>query len=264
VELRDKKIVLTGAAGGIGSLLAARLAERGAHLALVDANEDALKAVAGGIKHSKVVAGDLSSDEGCHAIADAARRALGQVDILINLAGMMSFRCFEDEEIGVMERIVQVNLLGAMRLTRYLLPGMLERNQGRIINVGSVFGSIGFAYFSAYSASKFGLRGFSEALRRELHDTGIKVMYLAPRAVKTPLNTGRIMRMGAATKMNMDTPEVVVEKILQAVDSNRKEVYIGFPESLFVQINQRFPRLVDKALAAQNRIARKFAKEKGN
>ena len=70
------------------------------------------------------------------------------------------------------------------------------------------------------------------------------------------------MRMGEATKMNMDDPELVVSKIIQAIDSDRKEVYIGFPESFFVGINVRFPRLVDKALAAQNRIARKFAKEK--
>jgi short-subunit dehydrogenase len=264
VKLRDKNVLLTGAAGGIGRLLAKRLAERGARLALVDANDAALQEVAVDIDNSITIVGDLSSDAGCLAVADAARQGLGHVDVLINLAGMMSFRCFEDEGIETMERIIQVNLLGAMRLTRYVLPGMVERNQGRIINVGSVFGSIGFAYFSAYSASKFGLRGFSEALRRELHDTNIRVMYLAPRAVKTPLNTGRIMRMNEATKTNMDTPGHIVEKILQAVDNDRKEVYIGFPESLFVQINQRFPRLVDKALAAQNRIARTFAKEKGN
>jgi len=263
VKIEGKNILLTGAAGGIGRLLAASLAERGAQLALVDANEAVLQEIAAGIKHSKPITGDLSTAAGCLAIADAANKALGHVDILINLAGMMSFNCFEDEEIETMERIIQVNLLGAMRLTRHILPEMLERNEGRIINVGSVFGSIAFAYFSAYSTSKFGLRGFSEALRRELHDTNIKVMYLAPRAVKTPLNTGRIMRMGAATKMNMDDPELVVGKIIHAIDNDRKEVYIGFPESFFVQINLRFPRLVDKALAAQNRIARTFAKEKG-
>jgi len=262
VELRDKNILLTGAAGGIGRQLAVRLAERGAHLALVDANEEVLKEVGAAVPRSKIIVGDLSSSQGCLAIADAATEALGQIDILINLAGMMSFRCFEDEDLDVMERIIEVNLLGAMRLTRHVLPAMVERDQGRIINVGSVFGSIGFAYFTAYSASKFGLRGFSEALRRELYDSKIKVMYLAPRAVKTPLNTGRIMRMGKATKMNMDSPEVVVERVLKAIDNDRKEVYIGFPESLFVQINLRFPRLVDKALAAQNRIARAFAKEK--
>lgn len=262
MELRDKNILLTGAAGGIGRQLAVRLAERGAHLALVDANEEVLKEVGAAVPRSKIIVGDLSSSQGCLAIADAATEALGQIDILINLAGMMSFRCFEDEDLDVMERIIEVNLLGAMRLTRHVLPAMVERDQGRIINVGSVFGSIGFAYFTAYSASKFGLRGFSEALRRELYDSKIKVMYLAPRAVKTPLNTGRIMRMGKATKMNMDSPEVVVERVLKAIDNDRKEVYIGFPESLFVQINLRFPRLVDKALAAQNRIARAFAKEK--
>ncbi|MDQ6960404.1 MAG: SDR family oxidoreductase [Mariprofundaceae bacterium] len=262
MEIRDKNILLTGAAGGMGCLLAQALHDRGAKLALVDANAGSLKEVANSMEHAHAIVGDLSTAKGCRSIADAAVEALAQVDILINLAGLMSFRCFEDEDEDVVERIIQVNLLGAMRLTRALLPDMLKRNHGRIINVGSVFGSIGFAYFTAYSASKFGLRGFSEALRREVHDTRIKVMYVAPRAVKTPLNTGRIMRMGKATKMNMDTPERVVKRTLRAIDNDRKEVYIGFPESLFVQINVRFPRLVDKALAAQNRIARKFAKEK--
>jgi len=261
MEIRGKSILLTGAAGGMGRLLAQALHERGATLALVDTNADALKEITDGMEHAYAMAGDLSAVEGCVAIAEAAKDILGEIDILINLAGLMSFRCFEDEDMDMMGRIIQVNLLGAMRLTRSILPGMLERDAGRIINVGSVFGSIGFAYFTAYSASKFGLRGFSEALRREVYDTNIKVMYVAPRAVKTPLNTGRIMRMGKATKMNMDTPERVVERTLHAIDNDRKEVYIGFPESLFVQINVRFPRLVDKVLAAQNRIARKFAKE---
>jgi len=262
VNIKDKHILLTGAAGGMGRLLAASLHARGGKLSLVDANKATLDEVAAELSGSHAIAGDLSTAAGCIEIADAARKAQGPVDVLINLAGLMSFKCYEDEDPAMIERIVQVNLLGAMQLTRALLPDMVERNSGRIVNVGSVFGSIAFAYFTAYSASKFGLRGFSEGLRRELHDTDIRVVYVAPRAVKTPLNTGRIMRMGAATKMNMDEPELVVRKIIQAIDNNRKEVYIGFPESFFVDINVRFPRLVDKALAAQNRIARKFAKEK--
>jgi len=261
MKIRDKHILLTGAAGGMGRLLAQALHERGATLALVDANAGALKEVADSMQRAHAIVGDLSTPEGCATVAESARDVLEDIDILINLAGLMSFKCFEDESSAFMDLIIRVNLLGAMHLTRAILPGMLERDAGRIINVGSVFGSIGFAYFSAYSASKFGLRGFSEALRREVHDTRVKVMYIAPRAVKTPLNTGRIMRMGKATKMNMDTPERVVERTLRAIDNDRKEVYIGFPESLFVQINVRFPRLVDKVLAAQNRIARKFAKE---
>lgn len=262
MNIKDKHVLLTGAAGGMGRILAASLHDRGARLSLVDANQNALEEVAAELAGSRPIAGDLSSIGGCQTIASQAEQANGPVDVLINLAGLMSFQCYEDEDPAMVERIVQVNLLGAMQLTRAVLPGMVERNSGRIVNVGSVFGSIAFAYFTAYSASKFGLRGFSEGLRRELHDTDIRVMYVAPRAVKTPLNTGRIMRMGEATKMNMDDPELVVSKIIQAIDSDRKEVYIGFPESFFVGINVRFPRLVDKALAAQNRIARKFAKEK--
>ncbi len=261
MEIRDKKVLLTGAAGGMGRLLARALHERGAHLALVDANAEGLEETARELERARAIPGDLSTIDGCKAIAEAAVAELGQVDILINLAGVMSFRCYEDESHEMLDLVIRVNLLGAMHLTRALLPAMLERNAGRIINVGSVFGSIGFAYFTAYSASKFGLRGFSEALRRELHDTNIKVMYVAPRAVRTPLNTGRIMRMGEAVKMNMDDPETVVRQILKAIDNDKKEVYIGFPESFFVQVNVRFPRLVDRALAAQNRIARKFAKE---
>ncbi len=261
MKMNDKHIILTGAAGGMGRILAASLHERGARLSLVDANAGVLNEVAGELAGAHAIVGDLSTAGGCAEIAAAAQTGHGPVDVLINLAGMMSFRCYEDEDPAMIERIVQVNLLGAMQLSRAVLPEMVERNSGRIINVGSVFGSIAFAYFTAYSASKFGLRGFSEGLRRELYDTDIRVMYVAPRAVKTPLNTGRIMRMGAATKMNMDDPELVVKKIMQAIDNDRKEVYIGFPESFFVGINVRFPRLVDKALAAQNRIARKFAKE---
>ncbi len=261
MKLNDKHILLTGAAGGMGRILAASLHARGARLSLVDANAKALNEVAAELAGSHAIVGDLSSAGGCADIAKSAKEAQGPVEVLVNLAGLMSFRCYEDEDPAMIERIVQVNLLGAMQLTRAVLPEMVERNSGRIINVGSVFGSIAFAYFTAYSASKFGLRGFSEGLRRELHDTDIRVMYVAPRAVKTPLNTGRIMRMGEATKMNMDEPEMVVKKIMQAIDNDRKEVYIGFPESFFVGINVRFPRLVDKALAAQNRIARAFAKE---
>jgi len=262
MQIRNKKILLTGAAGGMGRLLANRLHQHGAVLALVDANEQALETVAAKLEQGHPLAGDLSTAAGCRDVIARTKDSLGEIDILINLAGLMSFCCFEEENPEFMELLLQVNLLGAMRLTRGVLPAMLARNSGQIINIGSVFGTIGFAYFTTYSASKFALRGFSEALRRELADSQVGVTYIAPRAVKTPLNTGRIMRMGAATKMNMDAPEKVVEKILQTIERDCKERYIGFPESLFARINALFPRLVDKALAGQNRLARKFAQQK--
>ncbi|MDQ6995868.1 MAG: SDR family oxidoreductase [Mariprofundus sp.] len=260
MQVNGKRVVLTGAAGGMGRILAAELKEKGATLALVDANADALHQVAAELQGAHPVAGDLSSAEGCRIACDECRELLGGIDLLINLAGINSFAAYEDEDPDKIELMMRVNLLAPMWMARAILPTMQEQNSGRIVNVGSIFGSIGFAYFTTYSTTKFGLRGFSEALRRELADTNIKVTYIAPRAVKTPMNSNAIIKMGEATKMNMDTPEEVVKKIVAAINNDRKDIYFGFPETLFVRLNVMFPRLVDKILAAQNRIARKFAK----
>jgi len=260
MNLKDKRIVLTGAAGGMGSVLAVELAKRGARLALVDANAEALQHLTATIAGADAVSGDLSSAAGCQAVAVACEEKLGGIDLLINLAGVNSFAAFEDESVDKIELMMHVNLLAPMWLTRAFLPAMLEQKAGRIVNVGSTFGSIGFAYFTTYSASKFGLRGFSEALRRELADSGVSVAYIAPRAVKTAMNSDAVHRMGEATGMNMDEPNAVVEKIIEAIESDRKDVYLGFPESLFVRINAILPRIVDNSVAAKNRIARKFAK----
>jgi short-subunit dehydrogenase len=136
---------------------------------------------------------------------------------------------------------------------------MLARGTGLIVNLGSIFGSIGFAWFASYSASKYALRGFSEALRRELHGTGVDVCYIAPRAVKTGLNSEAVYRMADATGMQMDTPEWVAKQIVRAIAGNSKDVYLGFPESLFVRINALLPRLVDLSLRGRNRKMLEFA-----
>jgi len=260
MKVKNRRLVLTGAAGGMGQILARELHARGARLALVDANADALSAVAEQLDGALAVSSDLSTAKGCQVVADQCRELLGGVDMLVNLAGLNSFAAYEDETAEKIELMMHVNLLAPMWLSRALLPEMQQRNSGHIVNVGSTFGSIGFAYFAAYSASKFGLRGFSEALRRELADTGVQVSYIAPRAVKTAMNSDAVNHMGKATGMNMDEPEAIVAKIISAIEADKKDAYFGFPESLFVRVNAILPRLVDGALAAQNRIARTFAK----
>ncbi len=262
--LKDKHIILTGAAGGMGSILARALVKRGAKLAMVDANADALQSLANDLSGDIYpVAADLSSAEGCANAVETCQKHLGQVDLLINLAGLNSFASFAEEDSHRIELMMRVNVLAPMLLTRALLPSFLAQKSGKIVNVGSVFGSIGFAWFTTYSASKFALRGFSEALRRELADTGVQVAYIAPRAVKTPMNHDVIMQMGEATGMNMDEPNAIVEKIIQAIEADKKDCYFGFPESLFVRINGLLPRVVDMALTGQNKIAKTFLKNKG-
>jgi len=138
-----------------------------------------------------------------------------------------------------------------MQLVRALLPGMLARGHGRIVNVGSMFGSIGFPLFAAYSASKFALRGFSQALRRELAGSGVGVTYVSPRAVKTALNPPVVHEMAARGMMHMDEPLPVARAIVRAIERERSEAYLGFPESLFARVNGCAPILVDRALSKQ-------------
>ncbi len=261
--LSRKKVILTGAAGGMGSILASLISESGAEIALIDANAESLQQLSTTLENSFAIPGDLSSEAGCRAAIGKAQEVLGGVDVLINLAGLMSFCTYEDEDLTRVQLLMQVNLIAPMLLSRVVLPEMLAQGSGQIVNIGSMFGSIGFAYFAAYSASKFGLRGFSQALRRELADSPINITYVSPRAVKTPINTGPIMQMGAATGMNMDEPGIIAAKIFKAIESDKKEVYLGYPEALFARINGIVPWLVDSATAAQNRIARTYASPVG-
>ncbi|MAF83674.1 MAG: SDR family oxidoreductase [Gammaproteobacteria bacterium] len=255
MRLNGKRIMLTGAAGGMGSILARLLAEREANCALIDVDAEQLELLCQQLPNAIAVPANLSIGTSCQAA-----EALGGVDVLINLAGLMSFCTYEDEDLNRLERLIQVNLVAPMALSQAVLPTMLAQDSGQIVNIGSMFGSIGFAYFAAYSASKFGLRGFSQALRRELLDTNVSVTYISPRAVKTPINTSAIMEMNVATKTNMDEPDVIAGKILQAIEADRKEAYLGFPESLFARLNGLWPALIDTATRAQNQVARSFAK----
>ncbi|MET0065059.1 MAG: SDR family oxidoreductase [Candidatus Thiodiazotropha sp.] len=264
MNLEGKRILLTGASGGIGSHVASILAEKGARLALVDRNYQALEETAARFARDDqplILSVDLLDAKARNAAVDQAVAHLGGIDLLINNAGMMSFRPFHEEDPEIIQRVVQLNTLVPMQLTHKVLPYMLEQDSGRIVNVGSTFGSIAFAWFAAYSTSKFGLRGFSEALRRELAHTGVGVTYVAPRAVKTKLNSSAIYRMAETVKMNMDEPEWVAARIVESIEKLRNDVYLGFPESLFVRINGLWPRLVDGAMKKQNLKMMDFAKE---
>lgn len=249
MSLNGKQIVVTGGAGGIGSLLCRKLMAAGAIVTVIDRVES--------IDFSAtLLRGDLASLEGVAAIASQLKNL--PVDILINLAGLQYFGPCEEQSPEHTALLYAVNLVAPVLLTQSVLPQMKARKNGHIVNIGSTFGSINFAHFATYSSSKAGLRGFSEALRRELSVLGIDVTYIAPRAVKTPLNSPKVMELARIVHMNMDDPEWVAEQILDAIIAHRKDVYLGFPEKLFVRINAILPRLVDGSLKKNDAIAAKL------
>lgn len=263
MNLQNARILLTGAAGGIGRAIAVELARAGARLLLIDRNVEALQAQAVELRALGatvwVVPADLTRAPDRLDVVENVTRLLGGVDVLINNAGLLNFTPFEVEDPGAIERLLQVNVMAPIALTRALLPLLLAQGSGRIVNVGSIFGSIGFPYFASYSASKFALRGFSEALRRELDGTGVGVTYVAPRATRTALNTSAVNRMNQDLKVAMDDPAAVAAAIADAIGRDRKDVYLGWPETLFVRLNNLFPRLIDGALRKDNGKRRKYA-----
>jgi len=263
--MHGKRIILTGAGGGIGSQLAGKLAQEGASLSLTDINAQALQVCRESIASDNVhtVTADIYKAADRQRIVDETLAHLGGIDILINAAGINPFGVYAEQDAALIQRTLEINTISPMLLVRAVLPTLLAQNSGQIVNIGSTFGSIGFAWFSAYSASKFAMRGFSQALRRELADTGVDVQYIAPRAVKTAINSQAVYDMAAAVKMNMDEPEEVARLIISKIRKREKESHLGFPESLFVRINALFPGLVDRAVRGQNRIAYRHAKKIG-
>ncbi len=255
----DQTILLTGATGGLGRCLVKELATNRVRLALSGRNAVRLERLCEDVESQggSAVAFpmDLSRPEAASELAADVVARVGVPDLLINNAGVNAFRSFELETALQAETLFRTNVLAPMELTRGLLPGLLERGSGRIVNVGSIFGSIAFAWFATYSASKFALRGWSEALRRELSGSGVEVTYVAPRAIRTPM-TEAYQSLADATGMNVDEPELVAAKIVQAIRGGVKDRYLGWPEKLFVRMNALLPRLVDRSLRKQNETAR--------
>ncbi|MGZ8251307.1 MAG: SDR family oxidoreductase [Methylophilaceae bacterium] len=266
MNLSGKNILLTGATGGIGRYVALQLVAKGAILALVGSNADSLQALSGEIAQaggeSVEIVANLEHAHAAQGIVDAAVQHLGSIDILINNAGVMDFILFEEQSPERIAQMVQINVTAPIQLTRAVLPGLIARNSGHIVNIGSTFGSIGFPHYASYCATKFAMRGFSQALRRELVDSNIKVTYVAPRAVKTPLNDDATTRMLVDGKIAMDDPQEVATKIVRAIELNKQEHYIGQPEAFFAWLNSFLPKAVNIGLKKQSSFARPYAARK--
>jgi short-subunit dehydrogenase len=251
--MKRYRAVLTGASGGIGRAIAAALGPHCDELLLVgrDAGRLAQSALAAGATARAVVA-DLATPAGRDAVA------LGGLDLLINNAGAGDFGWLEEQSDATLERIVATNVLAPMQLTRRLLPELRRQPEACIVNVGSIMGYLGYPGHAAYCASKFALRGFSEALRRELADTAVRVLYLAPRATRTAMNGAGATALNAELGVAMDSPESVAAELLALLERPSSERLLGMPEALFARLNQLVPGLIDRALRRQLSVIRRF------
>lgn len=262
MKLQGKIILLTGASGGIGQAIAKRLAAQGARLILVGRSLKNLTDLAQELnvldKQGFVLRADITTHEGRETIRTALVALQKPLDALINCAGINLFGMLEETAPQDIEKLLATNVTAPILLTRQVLPFM-NSSDGRILNIGSSFGGLGFPGYSTYCASKFALRGFNEALRRELSDSHLQVAYLAPRATKTALNSDAVCAMNRELGNTMDEPDLVatyVETMLTA--KHMRDRNIGWPENLFLRINSVFPRVIDLALQSKLPIIRRY------
>ncbi len=247
-------VVLTGATGGIGREIARALIGRGDRVVLVSRSADALGPLARELSRGAVpgaveaLAVDVTSAAGRAAIVRSA--AARSCDVLVNNAAIPSFGPFESLDDAHVEAVVATDLVAPMLLTRAMLPMLRQRHRATVLNVGSTAGRIGLPGFSVYGAAKFGLRGFSEALRRELADSSVRVRHLAPRATRTAFNDARVDAFNRATGTRVDAPERVAAAALAMIDGGPAERSLGFPETLAVRLNGLVPTWLDGAFRA--------------
>ena len=261
MQPRHRRILLTGATGGIGSALSRHLAADGADLVLACISKELLLRLQEqlGGTHS-IVAADIASEQGRREIIAACKTA-GGIDAIINLAGILDFHLYEEQSEQIISATLMVNLLAPMLLCHALVPQLKQRKHAVILNVGSIFGSIGHPGFVAYCASKGGLESFSEALARELADTSVRVAYIAPRATQTGLNPDRVMQMNRALGNRCDSPDLVAAQIVKLLRGPGRVRYLGWPEKMFVRVNALVPEIVHKALAKKLALIKDFASQ---
>jgi len=252
--LRDQKCVLiTGAGSGIGRALSVEAARRGMAVALCGRRETALEATGAlldqGHQHL-IIPADITNPQHRRRIVEIISQQWEALDVLVNNAGVVEGGAIEKFDDDAITRTFLTNVIAPMALTRDLMPLLLAARPSRVVNIGSVFGDIAYPKFSGYSASKFALRGFSNALRREWKQAGIGVTYAAPRTTRTDAAVA-FDDLIAHAKMNVDAPAKVARQIWRSVASGHNSIYAPAPERIYVLIQRIFPQIIDWALSRQ-------------
>lgn len=223
-SLQGKKVLITGGGKGIGRAVAVALAQEGADIALIGRSEGPLQEVVAALAGTGVKAAYTIADVGVMEEVDKAvatlTQQLGSIDILINNAGIAAFGGFMDLTPAQWEDIIRVNLLGVYYVTRAVLPDMIARKSGDIINISSTAGQRGAPLTSAYSASKFGLLGLTESLMLEVRKHNIRVSALTPSTIATDMAKELNLTDGNPEKVLQ--PEDLAELIVAQLKMNRR------------------------------------------
>lgn len=252
--VQGKIAVLTGAGSGIGRALALQLNREGCELYISDINAPNLGETLALLPRKDVPAEgqvlDVADKAAMHAWADKIAAARGHVDIVINNAGVALIATVEDSRYEDLEWLMGINFWGVVYGTQAFLPLLRRAAQGHLVNLSSVFGLIGVPTQSAYNAAKFAVRGYTEALRQEMHGTNVHVCCVHPGGIKT--NIARAARGGNAAmsveergsefeKLAKTSPAVAAQKIIGAIEKRKPRLLIGMDATIISLLSRLFP-----------------------
>jgi uncharacterized protein len=256
--MEPRNAVVTGASHGIGEYIASALAARGMNLLLVARSKPELARLAKELRTKETMvafaAVDLAGPQAAAQVAAAATAELGSVDVLVNNAALELQRRFHTLGTDEIENVIRVDLITPIELTHLLLPGMLERGYGRIVNISSIAGRVGFPHTEAYAASKDGLVAFGRVLRNDYRRAGVSASAVILGAVKDAgIGQRTIDELGLKTSTSfMVTPEKVAKSVLRAIDKDKAEIVVmPGPGRLLKALLDLFPGFG----AALNRIS---------
>ncbi len=254
-NLQGKRVVLTGASGGIGQALARELAQKQARLVLASRSAEKLDSLARSLGRSAedvvTVAADITKEADRDHLLRSATEAFGGIDLLINNAGIGSWAHFSDSNEEILRQIMEVNFFAPSELIRKALPVLTEGNQPAVVNVASMCGRKAMPAWTEYSASKYALCGLTEALRGELARFDIDVLLIVPGLTNSGFNSHFLQTKGKAD-LKFETgmaPATVATATVRAIERNTTETVVGSDARWMLWFNRWFPRVTDYLLA---------------
>lgn len=254
--LDNKVVIVTGASSGIGKACAYEFASRGAKLVLAARHIDKLQEVEDDLINKGVevlsISTDVSIEKDCKQMIDFTIDKFGRIDVLVNNAGISMRAMFEDLDLDVMRKLMDVNFWGTVQCTKYALPYLLE-TKGSVVGIISIAGYLGLPARTGYSASKYAVRGFLDTLRVECLKKDLNVLVVAPGFTASNIRKTALVADGSMqgdtprNEDNMMSAEKCAEHIVKAVDKRKSELILTFIEGKFsVFLKKFFPRLLDK------------------
>ncbi len=264
-QIAGSRILITGASQGIGRALAELAAARGARVLAAARSEELLHELAdqargkGGVLETVVA--DVTSTEDRQHMVEAAQRCFGGLDVLVNNAGIGATGHFAEVSPERLRKIMEVNFFGLTETTRAFIPMLRQGNRPAIVNISSIAGKRGISARSEYSASKFAVQGFSEALRAELDKDGIDVLVVCPGLTQTNFSKNMLEQKARMPLDHMRgmTSEQVAEATLRALARGTDEIHLTFQGKLIVFVSRFFPWLAD--LFAKHKVRELFKDE---